>query len=100
MAARVEIMDEKPLVTRILPDVFEPIYMDKPAAQRATIAGKQVWVCQIHRQDGIVFLDIRAEKEERRAVESEFELRQKAGVAQIETVRAARASRDVTARIE
>ena len=100
MASGIEVVDEEPLVTRVLPDVFEPVHMDQFAAERDPIARDQLGVRQIHSKDSIVFLHIRAEQEERRTIQSQLELRQETRVVEIDAVGIAFAWDDIAAVIK
>ena len=100
MASVVEVVDEEPLVTRVLPDVFEPVHMDQFAAERDPIPRDQLRVRQIHGQDGIVFLHIRAEQQERRTIQPQLELGQETRVVEIDAVGIAFARYDIAAMIK
>src|SRR5271165_228719 len=60
MRPDVEITDEYPLVACGVPDELEAVHMDQLAAQSA---GGHVGIGQIHSQNRIVFLQIRAEEQ-------------------------------------
>ena len=100
MASGVEIVDEEPLVTRVLPDVFEPVHMDQFAAECDPVAREQLGIRQIHGQDRVVFLHIRAEQEERRTIQSQLELGQKTRVVEINAVGITFARNDIAAVIK
>ena len=100
MSSGVEVVDEEPLVTRVLPNVFEPVHMYQFAAQCDTVAGDQLGVRQIHGQDRIVFLHIRAEQEERRTIQPQLELRQETRVMEVDAVGVAFARNDIAAVIK
>ena len=100
MGSGVEVVDEEPLVTRVLPDVFEPVHMDQFGAEGDPIARDQFGVRQVHGQDRVVLLHIRAEQEERRTIQSQLELRQETRVVEIDAVGIAFARHDVAAVIK
>jgi len=100
MGSGVEVVDEEPLVTRVLPDVFEPVHMDQFGAEGDPIARDQFGVGQIHRQGGVVFLHIRAEEEKRRAIQPQLELRQETRVVEVDAVGVAFARNDIAAVIK
>jgi len=74
--------------------------MDQFAAQCDAIPRNQLGVRQIHGQDGVILLHVRAQKEQRRTVQSQLELRQKTGVVEVEAVGIAFARDDIAAVIE
>lgn len=100
MASGVEVVDEQPFVIRVLPNIFQPVHMDQFAAERDPIARDQLGVRQIHCQDGVVFLHIRAEQQERRPIQSQLELRQETRVVEIDAVGIAFARYDIAAVIK
>jgi hypothetical protein len=100
MASGIEVVDEEPLVIRVLPDVFEPVHMDQLAAKPDPIARDQLGVRQIDGKDGIVFLNIRAEQEEGRAIEPHLKLRQETRVVEVNAVGVALACNDIAAVIK
>jgi hypothetical protein len=100
MASSVEVVYEEPLVARVLPNVFETIHMDQLATQYVPVARDQLGVGQIHCQYGIVLLHIRTEQEQRSAIQSQFELRQKTRVVEVDAVRIAFTSDDVASVVE
>ena len=100
MDSGVEVVDEEPLVIRVLPDVFEPVHMDQFAAECDPVAGDQLGVRQIHGQDGVVFLHVRAEQEERRTIQSQLELGEETRVVEVNAVGVALARHDIAAVIK
>jgi hypothetical protein len=100
MSSGVEVVHEEPLIIRILPDVFEPVHMDQFGAESDAIARDQFGVRQVHGQNRVVFLHIRAEQEERRTIQPQLELRQETRVVQIDAVGIAFARDDVAAVIK
>jgi hypothetical protein len=74
--------------------------MDQFAAERDPIARDQLRVRQIHGKDGIVFLHIRAEQQERRTIQSQLELGQETRVVEVNAVGIAFARNDITAVIK
>jgi hypothetical protein len=100
MSSGVEVVDKEPLVTCVLPDVFEPVHMDQLGSEGDPIARDQFGIRQVHGQDRIVFLHIRAEQEERRTIQSQLELRQETRVVEIDAVGIAFARNDVAAVIK
>ena len=74
--------------------------MDALATQDAPAAHVQIGIAQIDRQNDVVLLDVRAEQQQRRVVQPQFETRQIARVAMIDAVRAAGGGDDVAARVE
>lgn len=100
MAPRIEIVHEEPLVTRVPPDIFEPVHVDQFAVQGNPIARPQLGVRQIDGQHRVVFLDVRAEEQKRRTVQPQFELRQKPGVIEVNAVGIAGSGDNVAARVK
>lgn len=74
--------------------------MDQFAAQGDLVWGDQLRVGQIHREDRVVLLHIGAQQEQRSSVQPQLELRQKARVVQVDTVRIALCRDNVAAAIE
>jgi hypothetical protein len=74
--------------------------MDQFAAECDPVARDQLGIRQIHGQDRVVFLHIRAEQEERRPIQSQLELRQETRVVEIDAVGIAFARNDIAAVIK
>jgi hypothetical protein len=74
--------------------------MDQFGAEGDPIARDQFGVRQVHGQDRVVFLHIRAEEEERRTIQPQLELRQKTRVVEIDAVGVAFTGDDIAAVIE
>ena len=100
MSSGVEVVYEEPLVTRVLPDVFEPVHMKQFGAEGDPVARDQFGVRQVHSQNGVVFLHVRAEQEERGAIQPQLELRQETRVVEIDAVGIAYARDDIAAVIK
>jgi len=100
MSSGVEVVYKEPLVTCVLPDVFEPVHMDQFGSEGDPIARDQFGVRQVHGEDRVVLLHIRAEQEERRTIQSQLELRQETRIVEIDAVGIAFARHDVAAVIK
>ena len=74
MGSVIEVVNEEPLVTRVLPNIFEPVHMDQFGSQGDPIARDQFGVRQVDGQHRVVLLHIRAEQEERRTIQPQLEL--------------------------
>src|SRR5260370_40674408 len=86
MSSSVEVVHKEPLVTRVLPDVFEPVHMKQFGAEGDPVARDQFGDRQVHGQNGVVFLHVRAEQEERGAIRRQLASRQETGVVEIHAV--------------
>jgi hypothetical protein len=71
--------------------------MDQFAAERDPVARDQLGVRQIHGEDCVVFLHIRAEQEERRTIQSQLKLRQETRVVEVNAVGVAVARNNIAA---
>ena len=100
MNVGVEIVDEKPLVARVLPDIFKPVYVNELAAQHRAVGADQVGIGRIDGQNRVVLLRIRTEQKKRSTVQPQFQLRQKPRVMEIDAVGVSCPRDDVTPRVE
>jgi hypothetical protein len=74
--------------------------MDQFGAEGDPIARDQFGVRQVHGQDRVVFLHIRAKQQERRTIQPQLELRQETRVVEIDAVGITLARNDIAAVIK